>query len=157
MRLSSKARYAVMAMVDLARREPGKPVSLAEIAEGQEISFSYLEQMFAALRRAGIVRSVRGPGGGYGLAHPANDISIADIVSATETGPAPANTACDPGNPANCPIADARCATHGLWAALDEEMARFLSSISLDAVAHGEFAGAARFLDMKRDLAATGE
>ncbi len=157
MRLSSKSRYAVMAMVDLARRDQKTPVTLAEIAEGQKISFSYLEQVFASLRRAGVVRSVRGPGGGYALARPANEISIAEIIRATKQNAGRIPPVCDPDKPAQCPAAGARCPSHGLWAALDAEVTRFLSSISLGAVAAGELAGAARFLDMEKELAATGE
>jgi len=82
-RLSTKGRYAVMAMADLAGNEgANRPVSLAEIAQRQEISLSYLEQLFAKLRRGGLVRSVRGPGGGYRLSRPAADVRVADIILA---------------------------------------------------------------------------
>ena len=85
MRLSTKGRYAVMAMADLASfDEAGKPVSLADIAQRQEISLSYLEQLFAKLRRGGLVRSVRGPGGGYRLSRPAAELRVADIVMAVD-------------------------------------------------------------------------
>src|SRR5260370_136928 len=84
MRLSTKGRYAVMAMVDLARHGNGMPISLAEIAERQEISLPYLEQLFAKLRRRGLVKSVRGPGGGYLLAHGRDDTRIADIIAAVD-------------------------------------------------------------------------
>ena len=86
MRLSTKGRYAVMAMADLARRqdEPCRAVALAEIATRQEISLSYLEQLFARLRRKGLVQSARGPGGGYRLARTAAETSIAEIVLALE-------------------------------------------------------------------------
>jgi len=80
MRLSTKGRYAVMAMVDLAQHSTGDPVALAEIAERQEISLSYLEQLFAMLRKGGLVKSVRGPGGGYLLAHHRSETRIADII-----------------------------------------------------------------------------
>ncbi|MBV8936154.1 MAG: Rrf2 family transcriptional regulator, partial [Alphaproteobacteria bacterium] len=79
MKLSTKGRYAVMAMVDLAQYSGGNPVSLAEIADRQEISLSYLEQLFAILRKRGLVKSVRGPGGGYLLAHDREEMRIADI------------------------------------------------------------------------------
>ena len=84
MRLSTKGRYAVMAMVDLAQHSGGDPVSLAEIAERQEISLSYLEQLFAMLRKNGLVKSVRGPGGGYLLAQDRGETRIADIILAVD-------------------------------------------------------------------------
>src|SRR6185437_3281127 len=100
MRLSTKGRYAVMAMVDLARHSGGNPVSLAEIAERQEISLSYLEQLFAKLRRGGLVRSVRGPGGGYLLAHDRDDTRIADIILAVDE---PIHAIrCTPGQASGC-------------------------------------------------------
>ena len=88
MKLSTKGRYAVMAMVDLAKYSRGQPVALADIAIRQEISLSYLEQLFAKLRRAGVVRSVRGPGGGYVLAFPPRDTRISDIIIAVDRSPA---------------------------------------------------------------------
>ena len=84
MRLSTKGRYAVMAMVDLASSSKGGPIALADIAERQEISLSYLEQLFARLRKGGLVKSVRGPGGGYLLAHPADEMRISDIILAVD-------------------------------------------------------------------------
>src|SRR4029077_12897035 len=84
MRLSTKGRYAVMAMVDLAQHSGGAPISLAEIAEGQEISLSYLEQLFAMLSKGGLVKSVRGPGGGYLLAHDRADTRLTDITLARD-------------------------------------------------------------------------
>src|ERR1700704_7198994 len=100
MRLSTKGRYAVMAMVDLAKHSGGNPVSLAEIAERQEISMSYLEQLFAKLRKGGLVKSVRGPGGGYLLAYPLEESRISDIILAVDE-PIRA-TRCAPGSPAGC-------------------------------------------------------
>ena len=84
MKLSTKGRYAVMALVDLAANDAGRPIALAEIADRQEISLSYLEQLFAKLRRGGIVTSVRGPGGGYQLAHAADKTRISDIILAVD-------------------------------------------------------------------------
>ncbi|MBT3399589.1 MAG: Rrf2 family transcriptional regulator, partial [Rhodospirillaceae bacterium] len=84
MKLSTKGRYGVMAMVDLAQFAALGPVALAEVAERQEISLSYLEQLFAKLRRAGLVTSVRGPGGGYKLAYAAEEIRIADVIAAVD-------------------------------------------------------------------------
>ena len=107
MRLSTKGRYAVMAMVDLAQHSKGEPVSLAEIAERQEISLSYLEQLFAMLRKGGLVKSVRGPGGGYLLAHDRAETRIADIILAVDE-PIRA-TRCTPGAPVGCRGNRTRC------------------------------------------------
>ena len=132
MRLSTKGRYAVMAMVDLAGRGVGKPVSLAEIAARQEISLSYLEQLFARLRRSGLVKSVRGPGGGYKLAHPANETRIADIILAVDE-PVQA-TRCELGSPKGCTSTGTRCQTHDLWEELGHHIHLFLNSVTLDDV-----------------------
>ena len=127
MRLSTKGRYAVMAMVDLAQHSRGDPVSLAEIAERQEISLSYLEQLFGKLRRHGLVESVRGPGGGYNLAKPAGTVYVADIITAVDE-PIDA-TQC--GGKENCDD-DKRCMTHELWANLNAHIFSFLRSVSLE-------------------------
>jgi Rrf2 family transcriptional regulator, iron-sulfur cluster assembly transcription factor len=129
MRLSTKGRYAVMAMVDLASHGAGAPVSLAEIAERQEISLSYLEQLFAMLRRGGLVRSVRGPGGGYLLAFDRSETRIADIILAVDE-PIRA-TRCTPGAPVGCRVNRMRCLTHDLWEELGNQIHLFLSSVSL--------------------------
>src|SRR5262249_13038324 len=101
MRLSTKGRYAVMAMADLAQHEASnRPVSLADIAQRQEISLSYLEQLFAKLRRGGLVKSVRGPGGGYRLSRPANEMRIADVIVAVDEPIAA--TRCKPGSSKGC-------------------------------------------------------
>ena len=132
MRLTTKGRFAVTAMVDLALRQNRGPVTLAAISERQHISLSYLEQLFGKLRRASLVSSVRGPGGGYNLAQPPNGISVADIVAAVDE-PLDA-TQC--GGKENCHD-DKRCMTHYLWATLNEKMYEYLSSVSLaDLVAH---------------------
>src|SRR3546814_19792042 len=101
-------------MVDLARHSDCTPGDLSDIAERQDISLSYLEQLFAKLRRGGLVRSVRGPGGGYLLAHPAEETRIADIIYAVDE-PIRA-TRCAPGSPAGCTRNQARCLTHHPWA-----------------------------------------
>ena len=129
MRLSTKGRYAVMAMVDLAQHSNGDPVSLAEIAERQEISLSYLEQLFAMLRKNGLVKSVRGPGGGYLLAHDRSEMRIADIIFAVDE-PIRA-TRCTPGAPTGCRGNKTRCATHDLWEELGNQIHLYLSSVSL--------------------------
>jgi Rrf2 family iron-sulfur cluster assembly transcriptional regulator len=117
MRMSTKGRFAVNAMIDLGLREQGGPVPLAAISSRQQISLSYLEQLFARLRRQGLVESTRGPGGGYTLGRRAEAISLADIVSAVEDdlGQAP----------------DEAAPTQSLWASLDAVMLRHMATISL--------------------------
>lgn len=129
MKLGAKARYAVMAMVDLARHSNGEPVCLSDIAERQEISLPYLEQLFAKLRRSGLVRSVRGPGGGYLLAHDREDTRIADIITAVDE---PIHAVrCTPGGATGCRIDRSRCLTHDLWEELSNQIHLYLSSVSL--------------------------
>lgn len=144
MRLSTKGRYAVMAMVDLAGHGNGAPVSLAEIAERQEISLSYLEQLFARLRNAGLVRSVRGPGGGYLLGREGGDTRIADIILAVDE-PIRA-TRCSPGAPTGCRGNRTRCTTHDLWEELGNQIHLFLSSVSLADVCERRVLGASGLL-----------
>ncbi len=129
MKLSTKGRYAVMAMVDIAAHTQGKPIALADIAERQEISLSYLEQLFGKLRRGGLVKSVRGPGGGYFLAHAAADTRIADIILAVDE-PIKA-TRCTPGAPTGCTSNKSRCLTHDLWEELGNKIFLYLNSVSL--------------------------
>ena len=131
MRLGTRGRYAVMAMADLARHGGAGAVTLAEIAGRQEISQAYLEQLFAALRRSGLVASVRGPGGGYRLGRPAAAVSIADI--AASVGEPLAATRCE-GASAGCLGGGERCATHDLWDALGEHILQFLADTSLEDV-----------------------
>jgi len=132
MRLTTKGRFAVTAMIDLAMRQAKSPVTLAAISERQRISLSYLEQLFGKLRRHSLVRSVRGPGGGYYLAVPAQEVSVADIIAAVDE-PLDA-TQC--GGRENC-LDDKRCMTHDLWATLNAKMYDYLSSVTLaDLVAH---------------------
>jgi len=127
MRLTTKGRFAVTAMIDLALREGDGPVTLAGISERQKISLSYLEQLFGKLRRHGLVASVRGPGGGYCLAQPLKEISVADIISAVDE-PLDA-TQC--GGKENCQD-DHRCMTHDLWTNLNKRMHEYLDSVSLN-------------------------
>jgi len=126
MRLTTKGRFAVTAMIDLALHNGGEPVTLAEISRRQKISLSYLEQLFGKLRRAKLVTSVRGPGGGYNLAGPAQNISVASIVTAVDE-PLDA-TQC--GGKENCHD-DKRCMTHDLWATLNDKMYEYLDSVKL--------------------------
>jgi Rrf2 family iron-sulfur cluster assembly transcriptional regulator len=129
MKLSTKGRYAVMALVDLAANSDGKPVSLADIAERQEISLSYLEQLFAKLRRGSLVKSVRGPGGGYLLAHSPAETRVSDIILAVDE-PIRA-TRCTPGQPVGCRGNKSRCMTHDLWEELGNQIYLYLSSVTL--------------------------
>lgn len=140
MRLSTKGRYAVMAMADLARRqeEPCRAVALADIAARQEISLSYLEQLFARLRRRGLVESARGPGGGYRLARTAEATTIAEIVLAVDE-PLHA-TRCSIGGAAKgkgCMTKGERCLTHDLWESLGDRIEDYLASVTLSDVISG--------------------
>lgn len=126
MRLTTKGRFAVTAMIDLGLRHQRGPVTLAGISERQRISLSYLEQLFGRLRRQGIVDSVRGPGGGYTLARPMEEISVADIIRAVDE-PIDA-TQC--GGLGNCHD-ERECMTHDLWMSLNARIYEFLESASL--------------------------
>lgn len=139
MRLSTKGRYAVMAMVDLAKHGKGEPISLAEIAERQEISLSYLEQLFAKLRIANLVKSVRGPGGGYLLAHGADVTRVSDVILAVDE-PIRA-TRCMPGAPMGCSGNKSRCLTHDLWEELGNQIHLYLSSVTLADVCENRLLG----------------
>lgn len=137
MHLSTKGRYAVMAMADLARRqdEAVRAVALADIAARQEISLSYLEQLFARLRRQGLVKSARGPGGGYRLARTAEETNIADIVTAVDE-PLRA-TRCNVKAGKGCMAKGERCMTHDLWEEMGRQMQGYLASVSLADVIAG--------------------
>jgi Rrf2 family iron-sulfur cluster assembly transcriptional regulator len=136
MRLSTKGRYAVMAMADLARREcdATRAVALAEIAARQQISLSYLEQLFARLRRKGLVMSARGPGGGYRLARTAEATSIADIVHAVDE---PLRATRCASKSKGCMLKGERCLTHDLWEDLGGKIEDYLASVSLADVVGG--------------------
>jgi Rrf2 family transcriptional regulator, iron-sulfur cluster assembly transcription factor len=141
MRLSTKGRYAVMAMADLARREhdAARAVALADIAQRQEISLSYLEQLFARLRRKGLVKSARGPGGGYRLARTADETSIAEIVHAVDEPLRATRCVGEKG----CMLKGERCLTHDLWADLGDRIEDYLASVSLADVIGGRLRKAA--------------
>ncbi|MGD0190379.1 MAG: Rrf2 family transcriptional regulator [Rhizomicrobium sp.] len=150
MRLSTKGRYAVMAMADLAGHDGAtKPVSLAEIAQRQEISLSYLEQLFAKLRKGGLVASVRGPGGGYRLSRPATEVRISDIIIAVDE-PITA-TRCKSGSPIGCTGTTSRCVTHDLWEELGQQIHVFLSSVSLADVVERRVLGRSKPFEPKAD------
>lgn len=138
MQLSTKGRYAVMAMTELAKREGlhdgARAVSLAVICENQQISKPYLEQLFSRLRRRGLVRAVRGPGGGYRLAKPATDLSVAEVVKAVDE-PLKA-TRCHDGG-AGCMQGGVRCLTHDLWEETGRQIHDYLAAVSLADVLAG--------------------
>ena len=145
MRLSTKGRYAVMAMTDLALNAQGRPISLSEISERQQISLSYLEQLFARLRKAGLVKSARGPGGGYALARPSERLFVSEIVLAVDE-PIKA-TRCELTSnklgankrlskdeavrEIGCMPGGQRCLTHNLWEDLGVAIHDYLSQVSL--------------------------
>jgi len=134
MRLSTKGRYAVMAMADLAKSGGDRAVTLGEIAARQDISLPYLEQLFARLRRCGLVKSVRGPGGGYRLAHPAAETCVADIVTAVDE---PLDAVRCGNGPTGCMPSGERCLTHDLWDDLGRHIHDYLAGVSLDDVVSG--------------------
>ncbi len=136
MRLTTKGRFAVTAMLDLAMRQGGGPVTLAGISERQKISLSYLEQLFGKLRRYGLVESVRGPGGGYYLAKPMEEIVVSDIIQAVDE-PIDA-TQC--GGLGNCHD-EHECMTHDLWVTLNAKIIEYLSSITLSQLVAKQCAG----------------
>lgn len=133
MRLTTKGRFAVTAMVDLATRGGRGPVTLAGISERQKISLSYLEQLFGKLRKNNVVASVRGPGGGYCLARPANKISMVDIILAVDEPLDATNCSakgnCNDGKP---------CLTHDLWFGLNQKIHEYLSGVNLQQLVDGQ-------------------
>lgn len=134
MRLTTKGRFAVTAMLDLAINEADKPVTLAGISERQSISLSYLEQLFSRLRRSGLVKSVRGPGGGYRIAKALEEITVSEIISAVDE----LIDATQCGGHENC-LDEGRCMTHDLWTSLNVKILEYLSGVSLaDLVASNE-------------------
>ncbi|MCP5264779.1 MAG: Fe-S cluster assembly transcriptional regulator IscR [Burkholderiaceae bacterium] len=133
MRLTTKGRFAVTAMIDLALREQQGPVTLAGISQRQKISLSYLEQLFGKLRRHELVESTRGPGGGYTLGRNMKNITVADIIFAVDE-PLDA-TQC--GGKENCED-DGPCMTHELWATLNRKMIDYLDSVTLASLVEGQ-------------------
>lgn len=126
MKLTTKGRYAVTAMLDLAVHRGNGPIALADISERQGISLSYLEQLFAKLRKQGLVESTRGPGGGYCLSKGPEHIAVAEVISAVDESVDA--TRC--GGSRNCQ-GESRCLTHDLWEQLSHEIRSFLSGVSL--------------------------
>lgn len=130
MRLSTKSRFALTAMIDVALREKSGPVPLSDIAARQQISLSYLEQMFSKLRQHGLVESTRGPGGGYALGHRADSITVADIIGAVEGGED--RRTLDASRPGKVVAQDAtKDLTQDLWDALNSKMLDYMQSITL--------------------------
>ena len=127
--LTTKARYAVTAMLDIAYHTEGKPISLPEIAVRQNISLSYLEQLFSRLKKNGLVESIKGPGGGYRLSKGADDIVISDVIQAVEENLE--TTACN--GKSNCHN-NQQCLSHNLWEDLGTEIKNFLSDVTLQQV-----------------------
>jgi len=135
MLLSTKGRYAVMAIVEVARQSDARPISLSDIATRLELSLAYLEQLFMKLRRKGLVRSVRGPGGGYVLGRDADVISIGEIMAAVDE-PVRMTRCQSEGD--GC-VASRRCSTHYLWDALGVHIEHFLATATLADVLHGPY------------------
>ena len=153
MRLTTKGRFAVTAMIDLAMRQDQGPVTLAGISQRQKISLSYLEQLFGKLRRHEIVESVRGPGGGYSLARKAEDVTVADIIIAVDE-PLDATQCGGKGNCHGDEGAGGRCMTHELWATLNQKMVEYLDSVSLKNLVDQQRAKQPTVLhDMREDAA----
>ena len=131
MRLTTKGRYAVTAMLDLALHYKEGPITLADISRRQGISLSYLEQLFSKLRKAGLVDSARGPGGGYRLSRDAGEICVADVITAVDEKV----DAMRCGGEGNCQD-DSQCLTHELWCDLSNQIYSFLQSIDLGQLVH---------------------
>ncbi len=144
MNLSARARYAVMALADLARRAPDSPVTLAQIAASQGLSQCYLEQLFGGLRRAGLVVSARGPGGGYRLARPMAQVAIAEIIGAVDEPICQAGCADDDiEGLRGAEGKQVACAMHDLWHELASQITLFLSAVTLADVVEGRVRGRA--------------
>jgi Rrf2 family transcriptional regulator, iron-sulfur cluster assembly transcription factor len=154
MRLTTKGRFAVTAMIDLALREHAGPVALTAISARQKISLSYLEQLFGKLRRNALVESTRGPGGGYSLGRKAEEITVANIIQAVDE-PIDA-TGC--AGKENCMGEDAgRCMTHDLWTTLNTRMIEFLSSVSLRKLVEDQLARGTAVTDVPARRAAASQ
>jgi Rrf2 family iron-sulfur cluster assembly transcriptional regulator len=156
MKLSTKGRYAVMAVVDLACNCDAGPVALSDIASRQDISLSYLEQLFAKLRRSEVVKSIRGPGGGYLLARAANDTRISEIITAVDEPIA--TTRCgitvDSGGATNakgCLKDNQKCLTHDLWAELGRQIQLYLNSVTVSDVVERRVFGTAGLFDLHHE------
>jgi len=145
MRVTTRGRQAVTAMIDVGLNQKAGPVALAGVARRQQISISYLEQMFAELRNHGLVRSTRGPGGGYVIARSAQAISVAEVVVAVDRGIFEANYM----GVAMCEEAGERCLTPELWNSLGQRMFEFLSSVHLQNLIDVELAGGTQTVEVR--------
>ncbi len=148
MMLTTKGRYAVMAMVDLARNANGsnRPVGLADISNRQSIALTYLEQIFMKLKKSGIVRSVRGPGGGYVMARPTDETWISDIILAVDESIKMTRCASHTGS--GCLHDKTRCMTHDLWEGLENQIYNYLRSVSLQDIIERKVTKAMPFMHM---------
>lgn len=152
MRLTTKGRYAVTAMLDLALHSASAPITLSDISQRQGISLSYLEQLFSRLRKQGLVNSTRGPGGGYRLGRDAAEINVADVITAVDESVDA--TRC--GGMQNCQ-GDQRCLTHELWCELSDQIYHFLQGISLgDLVQRGGIQEVAAIQDQRIGMGTSG-
>lgn len=131
MKMSTKGRYAVMAMIDIGQHSHGAPISLNEISERQDISQEYLEQLFGKLRRAGLVASTRGPGGGYTLAKTPAEIALSDVILAVDE---PLRVTRCSGDAVDGCVKGQKCCAHDLWSSLGRQMMYFLESVTLEDV-----------------------
>lgn len=141
MKLTTKGRYAVSAMADIAAIGGDAPVALSDVSLRQGISLSYLEQLFAKLRKAGLVTSARGVSGGYALIAAPSEIRVADIVAAVDEEIR--TTACAPGSVTGCQGTSARCLTHDLWDELGRQIEIFLNAVTLEDILEKRIAGMA--------------
>lgn len=139
MKIGSRGHYAVIAMSDLACRCNVTPTRLSDISDSQGIPLTYLEQLFCGLRRAGLVRGIRGAGGGYVLAKDSAEITIADIMAAA--GESTRTNRCGPEATTGCTSRTAKCRAHDLWSALGDRVELFLAGVSLEDLCEGRFAG----------------
>ena len=151
MKLTTKGRYAVTALTDMAAHQGQVPIALSEISIRQDISLAYLEQLFSKLRRAGLVTSARGVAGGYSLARDARDIRVAEIVSAVDEQIK--TTACNPEGDKGCSGGTARCLTHDLWDELGRQIEVFLSAATLEDIVERRILGMASVKAPQRPLA----
>jgi Rrf2 family transcriptional regulator, iron-sulfur cluster assembly transcription factor len=145
--LGTKARYAVMALVDLARYGNGRPVALADVATRQEVSLAYLEQIFPKLKKAGLVKPVRGPGGGYMLARGAEETWILSIINAVDESLS--MTRCSKEHAGGCMSNKSPCLTHALWAGMGEQLENYLSRISLEDVIERRLGSAKQNMNLR--------
>ncbi len=153
MKMSTKGRYAVMAIIDIGQHGSSGPVSLNEIATRQDISQEYLEQLFGKLRRAGIVTSARGPGGGYTLARPASDILLSDVILAVDE---PLRVTRCEGDAVDGCVKGERCCAHDLWSSLGRQMMYFLESVTLEDVVEKRNLALAASIKQAKDRAPVG-